>query len=161
MNPVQLHLALNHFPIIGLFISLVILFAAFLLNTPLLRKVAYLILLGIGMLVPVIEWSGEESEELLEAAYEVSHKAIHTHEESGERAALLFYLLAMIAAVGFGAEYYLPSARRAIAVAVLLVGLASLGVSMYAAHSGGLIRHPELNHSAKTTYHRIEPGLLT
>lgn len=161
MNPIQLHLALNHFPVVGLFVALILLIAALLLKTAILRKAAYLIIIGIGILIPIIEWSGEESEEILEDHYEVSHDAIHTHEEAGERASLLFYLVAMTAVVGFGSEFYMFSIRTVIAGVVLVVGLITLGFSLNAAHSGGLIRHPELQAATISILSAYKPIHLT
>lgn len=147
MNPVQVHLALNHFPVIGALIALGVLAAGFLLNQAPYRKLAFILFILIGIISPIVESSGEEAEEIVEEISGVSHELIHQHEDQAEMAGLAMYLLAALAVFGFWAELKDHKYRKTIGFITLGAGLVVFLLMARTAHSGGLIRHPELNSS--------------
>jgi uncharacterized membrane protein len=147
MNAAQAHLAINHFPVIGTLLAVGILLAGILLNQVAYRKLAYVLLLIFGLMSPIVESSGENAEELVEEISGVSHSQIHEHEDQAELAVLGMYVLAALSVFGFWAEWKELRQRKALSFISLGAGLIVFLLMARTAHSGGLIRHPEINSS--------------
>ena len=65
------------------------------------------------------------------------------HKERAEHLIWLFYALAILSAIGLIVPAKWPKSSLPIAIAVLLLGLISLGTGGYIAYAGGRIRHRE------------------
>jgi hypothetical protein len=164
MNAIQVHLAVNHVPVIGVPI------AAFLLAWAWWRRArdtetAASVLLALCAVAGFVALrSGEAAEDLAEGLAGVAPGMIHHHEEAAE---LAFYALAALgAAAAVNAARLLqnrpPPAWR---LPALLAGaLLVTALLARAAHEGGLIRHPELDStalpaaSAAFTLHPLGPA---
>jgi hypothetical protein len=152
-NGAQLHLILNHLPIVGfvLFVP-VILLACFTRRSD-YKRMALLAATFLGLLVLPAFWSGEPAEDIMEQQAGVSETLIEQHEESAELA-----LVAALATSGFAALSWLVTRKKKVwlaratsgtAVAVILTS----GLMAWVGHEGGKIRHPEISNGA--------PGLST
>jgi uncharacterized membrane protein len=144
IDSAQIHLALNHFPVAGMF------FTAFLLAIGLIFKKRELILSG--MLIAVISalaiipmsLSGDGVEEIVEHKPGVTHELIHEHEEMGEKALIIFMVTGVLAISWFALRKSRPNWERKIEVVTFLLSIISALVIAQAAHLGGMIRHDEL-----------------
>jgi len=142
MNPAQVHLALNHFPIIGLFIVLLFLaYGVFSKNTSTLRISLWLLVFIALITIPVF-YSGEPAEEIIEETTNVSHKIIHEHEEAGELAFLVMEGLGILAIVGL---FMLSRDKLSPGLQYLILGAGIITLLLMArvGKLGGEIMHPE------------------
>ncbi len=155
MNGAQLHLALNHLPVMGTLIAAAVLATALVLKHDAVRRTALVMLVGCGLAAGAAFLTGEPAEEVVEELPGIQKSLIHDHEEAAEAALIASGILAVLS---LGA--LLVERKRAVpnGVAVLLlVGTVGVAGGMgWAAHLGGFIRHPELGAGAATT-----PGAAT
>ena len=144
MDPVRIHLVLNHLPVIGSGLALLaLLFGIIRANLTVIRTALALAVVALAA-VPVVSWSGEEAEEVVEdAAWLDADGAewLDEHEERGEVAinTLLSALAVCVLALAIGAwrESWLRAAAIVAAVSLAI----GLGNGLWAAASGGKIRH--------------------
>ena len=83
MNGAEIHLLLNHIPVVGLFFVVALLaYALIRKNVPLVNICVVITLLLAVVTIPVNN-SGEEAEEIVEEMG-LDHDLIHEHEEAAE-----------------------------------------------------------------------------
>jgi len=150
MNAPQIHLMMNHVPVIG------VLFVVFALGVGLISRSGAILRFALTALIVVALaaipafLSGEPTEEAVEDLAGVSSKSIEPHEEAAKVAFIGLEVLGLVALVGL-----LRSRGRAVAqrfAGLVLVGsLALSGGLAWTAHLGGRIRHPELGGGTTVT----------
>ncbi len=151
MNPAQLHLALNHFPLFATLIGVGILGIGILKGNGALKKAGlWLFLIAAVSTVPVFK-SGEPAEELVEHRTGVTKETIHAHEEAADFALIAVGLLGLASLVTL---FLLKKGRTPQVVVLpglLLLGIFVVVVMARTAHLGGLIRHDEIGSNATPT----------
>lgn len=147
MSTVHLHLLLNHVPVIGTIIALLLLAYAALRKDETLVRVCLGMFAALALAALATFLTGEPAEEAVEALAGVSESVIERHEE----AALLSTIalgtlgaLSLIALLAFRRRH-LP---RLAAVAFLAAGLIPAGAMAWTANLGGQIRHSEIRPGA-------------
>ena len=144
MNPAQVHLALNHFPIIGLLFTLIFLAYGIVKRNDVIVKFSLYLTIFIALVTLPVFFSGEPAEEIIEETTSVSHDIIHEHEEAGEFAFIfmeVFGVLAIVSLVLMSKEKFTDRLRYAF----LLIGIATFILMARVGSLGGKIMHPELN----------------
>ena len=147
MDPLRLHLVLNHLPIIGSAMALGVLLVGLIRsNLTVIRTALALAVVSLAA-VPVVNWSGEKAEKIVEKSDWLDADGaewLDEHEERGEAAVatLLSALAVCVLALALGAfrESWL---KWAAIVAALSLAI-GLGNGLWAAASGGKIRHTEI-----------------
>lgn len=143
--PVQIHLAINHVPVLGIIFSLFLFAYGLLRNQKEIKLVALLAYLLCSLFIFPTYLSGEKAEDLVEKLPGVSEKTIEKHEDLAKPALALAIVGIALAGVVLFSIYsdfktltWLP---YVLLVFILIQNLYFLNL----AHSGGLIRHSELN----------------
>ena len=147
MDPIRIHLVLNHLPIIGSALALGVLLVGIIRSNLTVIRTALAVAVVSLAAVPVVNWSGEEAEERVEdAAWLDADGAewLDEHEERGEAAVatLLSALVVSVLALVLGA--YRESWLKWAAIVAALSLAIGLGNGLWAAASGGKIRHTEI-----------------
>lgn len=154
---VHIHLLLNHIPVIGLFLGLVILLVGWMRKNPTIERTGFLLIAFTGLLVIPTYLSGEGAEELLEHFSGIDKEWIETHEEAAEGS----LWVTLVASALSGAAFFLSvKAHRlfgSIRWGVLLVGLVALVSLARTANHGGNIRHPEIRPDNAEQNYEEEP----
>jgi uncharacterized membrane protein len=144
MNEAQVHLMLNHVPVIGSFVLAFIFIHLHIRNNEKSKKgvfLSYILVLAV-MIVVVI--TGDPSEEILKNYPGISSSLIELHENFGYASLYLIIVLSLLSIYGL----YLIRKLKALPVwfntgfitaASVLIVLVAL-----TAHYGGQIRHPEI-----------------
>lgn len=150
LNGAQLHLLINHLPVIGLPIAMAAILYGLFRKSDAVLGFAMLLIVVAALGAGVAKWTGEEAEDIVEDSglVVVSHDLIHDHEEAAEwafYAAAVLGLMALAALVLGRKNKPMP---RPLVLAVLVVGLGVSGYMGYTAHLGGLINHPEIQDGA-------------
>lgn len=153
MNAAQIHLGLNHLPVVGILFGTMILLVAMVLKNRTVRATGLALLLFASLTSVPVFLSGEPAEELVEERPGVSESDIHEHEEAGEFA-LVIALLTGVAAAGALATTLRPELaggrfEKPLTIATLILALAANASLLRTAHLGGLIRHEELKDQGK------------
>jgi uncharacterized membrane protein len=146
MNAPQLHLLLNHFPVLIPVIGIFLLLIGILFKLDWLKETAaWFFVLAALFAIPVF-LSGEPAEELIEKLPGVSKSLIHEHEEMAEAALIVIEVLGLASlVVAAGVRLKKTFASRSWAWAVLLVlSFVTAGLMGWTAHLGGVIRHEEI-----------------
>lgn len=156
MNGAQLHLALIHFPVAGVFFALLLLAHAFWKKNGDVLNVAlgFLVLTGLAGLAAY--WTGEGAEEVVDKAASVAGGWIHTHEEAAEAALIALEIAAGLALGGLLFFRRSGGPRPAYVGAVFAATLLAAALLGRAAHHGGQIRHTEIRPPAAGTTASVE-----
>jgi uncharacterized membrane protein len=144
MNPIQLHMLVNHAPLFAAFFGVVLGVAGYFSKNRGLMVAAMLTLILGALIAMVANGSGEEAEELVEHLPGVSHKLIHEHEEAAEfalYASIAVGVLALLSLVGLARKI---AKARAYVLITSLAAIASFVSMAKTAHEGGKIMHHEL-----------------
>lgn len=141
MNAAQLHLALNHVPVILSITGFIMLMLAMAKSNDMLVKTSFTILVLAGLFCLPVYFSGEGAEEIVENLPGVSEQIIETHEENAKMAFIACLITAGISLVGL---MMYAKAGKTIRNLAFVASLASASILGWAAHQGGKIRHTEL-----------------
>lgn len=147
MNGAQLHLALNHIPVILSMVCVAILLWGWLSQSYEIKKVGLALVIASAVFAGAAFLTGEPAEEVLEKLPGFSEGLVHEHEEAGEFA-LVISIIAGVAAIG---TLYLSKKKmqffsQGLIVTMVIVLLSSVAF-LRTAHLGGLIRHEEIRES--------------
>lgn len=139
-----LHLVLNHVPVIGTFLGLLLLLVAFVRNSEELKKVTLALLVFIALVTIPVYLTGEPAEEMIENIPGTSEAIIERHED-----AALFSMIAVevagITALA-GLLIFLRKKRLGNLLAIVTLALSMIGGGLmtWTANLGGQIRHTEI-----------------
>jgi len=140
-DPQQLHLLVNHLPVIGAIWTLLVLAIALVWPAPRLVRTGLLLVVLVGLGAGAAFLTGEPAEEKIEHLPGVVEPAIHEHEEMAERA-LYLSIAAGVLALAILIRARRPGRGAALAPFLVLACAALLlGIT---AHEGGKIHRPEL-----------------
>lgn len=153
MNGAYMHLLFNHAPIIGSICGLAVFLASYLFSEPKFRKAALLVFVGSALVALPAYFSGEEAEHVVKPLSGISRKVIHEHEEWGEKFIILTSVLGIAALLTLIADMKQLAWGRIAYTVTLLVAVVTVAVAIPTGHSGGAVRHPEIQNGAA-----VQPG---
>lgn len=145
MDPVHVHLFLNHFPVICSILSVPLFLYAYWRKSDELKQLALLVLvLAAAVTIPVY-LSGEPAEEVVEKLAGVSHDLIEQHEDAAYFAMISMMITGVISLIGLIAMFLKKAAAAKFLVLVaLLSAIGSAGLMLRTSNLGGQIRHSEI-----------------
>jgi putative copper export protein len=144
MNGAQLHLMLNHLPVMGTLFSLLLLAWSLIRRSAEIQKLALAIALLAGLSSVPAYLTGEPAEEVIEHMAGVDEAYIEEHESMGKFALWCGVALGVAAGAALAAGVKNPRWLSAGTAVTLLASVLVFGVMGYTAHLGGQIRHPEI-----------------
>ena len=144
MDAIQLHLSLNHYPVIALIISIVMLFVGIVGGNKTLVKSALLITVTVGLVGIAVYLSGEEAEHIVEGQAGYSEHFLEEHEELGELAYMAGLILAVFSLALFLIEQFTDRSITLANWLMLVCSLFVLGLFIITALHGGKIKHDEI-----------------
>jgi hypothetical protein len=140
----HLHVLLNHLPLVGLMVAVVVLAAALVLrNRPAGVLGLVLVSLTAGTAWPVIESGQSSYVRVRELADEEGKAYLRHHMVLAERWDKLYYATAAVAVLGLLAAWKWSRGFQALAVLAAVLATASLLAGAVIAEAGGKVRHPE------------------
>lgn len=143
MNGAQLHLALNHLPVVTLLLAAGVLAAGLALRNASVRRTALALLVVAGLSAGPAFLTGEPAEDVVENLADVSHARIHAHEEFAE-ASLVATVVVALLAVGVLVVERRRTPPAWTHGALLVAAMGAMGMMAWTAHLGGQIRHAEI-----------------
>jgi hypothetical protein len=144
MNPAHAHLVLNHIPVVGTIIGLIVLAYGMLRRSHEVRMAACFVLVLVALLAIPTFLTGEPAEELVEELPGVSHDVIHEHEEAAELAIWVIEIMGVAALVALLWNWKRGAVPAWLITVVLVTALAAVGTMGWTANLGAKIRHPEI-----------------
>ena len=145
MNGAHIHLMVNHLPIVGSALALLVLLLAAWRREKGYGEAGALLLFvsGLGGLAALL--SGESAEKIVEQLAGTSAGALESHEERGQVAA---WISMAAAALSLPFLYKIRStdvAPRRWILGACVLAFAAFSASAFAGLAGGQIRHPEIS----------------
>lgn len=144
MNPVWLHLLVNHIPIIATSLAVLVVAVGFIVKNNTIKQVGLVLYVVTGLTVYAANFTGEPAEDKIEHIDGISKKQIHAHEEAAE---LMVTLTSIALALALLHLFNRPSntaVQRWVLIAFLVVGVGASVQGVITGHEGGLIRRPDL-----------------
>jgi hypothetical protein len=149
MNTGHLHLIVNHLPIVGVLIGILVLLAALWLGKSEVKLTALGILIGSAAASALAFYTGESAEDLVENIPGISETLIHTHEEYAETFLIVTLILGVVAALAFLAELKNWGIKSYLVLITLVLAISAGVLATYVGSSGGEIRHSEIRTTPK------------
>ena len=146
MSSIHLHLLLNHVPVIGSVLGVLLLAAALARRSDELGKAALGLFTLLAAASVVVFFTGEPAEELVEKLPGFSEAVTERHEDVALIAVVAMGLTGLFCLVTLAVFRRRPLARWVTPIA-LVASLGTVGIMGYTANLGGQIRHTELRAS--------------
>lgn len=144
MNDAHLHLLFNHLPIVGTYMSLLILLAGYILKNSSVKNTG-LALLVVAALVAIPAFlTGEPAEEVLEAAGQANDHFIEEHEETAEWAIWVCGITGVLALIAFYTSIRNMRIGKTLTIVATIIALFSSFAWFKVGNTGGEIRHSEI-----------------
>jgi uncharacterized membrane protein len=143
MNAAQIHLALNHAPLLLSIIGGGILILGMINKNESFKNLSLYLLVAAAVLTAPVYLTGEGTEELVEHFPGVNESTIEKHEEMAKIALIIIIITGAIAFLGIMIKKNTGLAKL-VFTGTLLLSLASFVAMAQTAHLGGLIRHSEI-----------------
>ena len=150
MDLVHVHLLLNHFPVIGLVLGLLLFIFAFVQRSNELKKVSLGIFVLLAILSIPVYFSGEPAEKSVENFPGVSESIIEQHEDAALVALSGLIILGIVSLI---AILLFKHTRVSVWLAALSLVMAFITTLLmaYTANLGGQIRHTEIRSGTAAT----------
>jgi hypothetical protein len=143
-QPEYIHVLLNPLPVYGLLIGLIGLVIALILKSRRAQITTLtLVLISSASAWPVYEFGQQGYDRVLSMADDAGQAWLDEHRERGEDLIWIFYVLAALSAIAIAAPIKWPKSSMPLALAVLFLGVVTLGSGAYIAYAGGRVRHRE------------------
>lgn len=144
MNAAHQHLIINHFPIVGLILGVIVLLIGILLKSSVIRRTGLFLFVIAGITAIISFSTGEGAEEVVESLPSADHDLIHEHEEQAETLMPFMWGIMLLSLAALFLEWKQKSMAMIASITVLLVGLIASYFAWETGDSGGEIAHPEV-----------------
>lgn len=143
-NWIQIHLALNHIPIIGGIFSVPLLFLGLISKNEGIKQLSLFFSFMCAAAAVPAYYSGEWSEALAGAISAIEDNNLVSHHESAKTSTLFALFLALGSGLSFMLYSRFKKHSNIILIANILLASIVATHMAYTGHLGGLLRHPEL-----------------
>ncbi len=144
MNGAQLHLVVNHLPIIFPIVGLIVMITGLISKSKAVKRTAFMIFIFGSLASIVAMTTGEGAEEIVEKINGVTENYIENHEETAETFAILSYVLGGISLLGLWASFKQKTFSNIFAIGTLTFAFVVLFFGKQTGTTGGEIRHTEI-----------------
>jgi uncharacterized membrane protein len=143
MSILHLHLLLNHIPVIGALVAVILFGTAFFLREAVSTKFALAFTAGLAIVAVAVYFTGGAAEEAVENLAGVTGRSIERHEEAAELATVAIGILGGLSLI---ALFLFRGKRmpRWVALSGLVSTVIVSALMGWTANLGGQIRHTEL-----------------
>lgn len=144
MNAPHWHLAINHIPVVGVFLVLLLLGYALVRGRGELYGVSLGALVFLALVTVPVFYTGRSADDAMMDIGDVDEKLVDLHEAAAKIAFIGIGVLGTIALVVAWMGRKLPHISRGTAALIFLLTFAETVLMGRAANLGGNIRHPEI-----------------
>ena len=159
MSAAEVHLTLNHLPVLLSTVGAGLLGAGLYLRSSDLKNAGFFFMILGGLVAIPVYLSGQPAEVLLKNYPGVSRAAIHEHENAAWYSFIALEISAAGALVAFILLFRKKAVSKLVCVVLLLLVAVACGALVRTAHLGGLIRHEEIQTPAESE--RFDAGSST
>lgn len=148
MNQAHFHLAINHLPIMGTAIGLIVLLSGYVLKNQVVKRTA----LGIFILscfgILSAHFTGEGAEDVVENIPGITKKLIHHHEDYASIFGWCLLGVAILSLLTIYLDLKNKSTSKILYLLIIASAILTLVFAQQTATSGGEIRHTEIRDNA-------------
>ena len=144
MNGAHLHLLLNHLPIVGTYLAVVVLIGGFVLKNSTVKNTGLALLIVAALVAIPAFLTGEPAEDILEAAGQANKNFIETHEETAEWGIWVCEIAGVIALVALFTSIRQMKISRTLTILAMVSAVFASAAWIKVGNSGGDIRHTEI-----------------
>ncbi|MBI5179099.1 MAG: hypothetical protein HZA04_07550 [Nitrospinae bacterium] len=140
----HLHLALNHFPVVGLFFAVALLAYGMKKGSDDLQSASLWTFVIVAVLGAITYFTGEPAEEMVEHMPGVTEAMIEKHEFAGT---IVLILMGLVGALSIGGLLYRKknnALHAGLSKGILALALIAVLFTLRTANLGGQIRHTEI-----------------
>jgi hypothetical protein len=148
MNAAHVHLMLNHFPVIGTILAMLLLLGGLIAKSDILRNAALAAFALVALITLPVYFTGESAEQLVESMPGVTKNVIERHADAAMIALIAIETLGVLAAAALVLFQQAPRAAQRLVVVSLAVSVFAGGWLAWTANLGGQIRHTEIRSAA-------------
>ena len=141
----HLHLLLNHVPVIGTLLGLMLLLVAFGRKSEELKKVTLGLFVLIALVAVPVYLTGEPAEEMVEDIPGISKAVIDRHEDAALFSLIAVEVAGIIALAGLLLFRIKKGLGNLLAIVTLAFSMVTGGLLAWTSNLGGQIRHTEIN----------------
>lgn len=143
LSSAQVHLLLNHVPVLGTIFGLALLLFALLWRKEETLKVTLGVFVVIGVAAVIVQLTGEAAEEMVEGLASFSDAAQERHEDVAAWATIATGALGVAALAGI-VTFHRRSPPAWFRAFILVLAVAASSLMAWTAHLGGQVMHAEL-----------------
>jgi len=144
LNAAHIHLLLNHLPIIGTLVGLLLLAAALLRKSDELNRVSFAAFIVTALITIPVYLTGEPTANIVEKLPDVTEVMVDAHQESALISFIAVGILGIIAVWGLWRYRMADIIPQRFAVILLAVSVVVNGLMTWTGFLGGQIRHTEV-----------------
>jgi uncharacterized membrane protein len=144
MDWVQVHLALNHVPVVGIPLLVMVLIVGWWRKSHELISLALWSLLFMAAAAIAIKFTGDFAAEQSGLRLTTAQKFVTRHEEAGDQVTTAVFVLGLLVALVLWLGRRGRPLSRWTLILVVSMGLVTCLLYARSAHTGGQISHPEL-----------------
>ena len=144
MDWIQLHLALNHVPVIGFPILVLLLVVGWWRKSNDIIRVALWAMALLAVAAIAIKFTGDFALEQSPEQFTAVQDFVSRHEQAGDQVTTAVFFLGIAATLALFLARRGKSIRAWTLALVLFLGIVTVLLYVRSAHSGGQISHPEL-----------------
>ncbi|GBD39816.1 MAG: hypothetical protein KatS3mg078_2024 [Deltaproteobacteria bacterium] len=144
MNWAHIHLMLNHIPVVGTGLVILLLIVALARKSKELTNVTLIFTILISLATIPVYLTGEPAEEVIEDMPGIREELIEEHEEQAEIAFIFIEVTGFLALIALVTNIYSQKIAQRMALLTLLALIVSGGLMAWTANLGGKIQHEEI-----------------
>jgi uncharacterized membrane protein len=148
MNPAHVHLLLNHLPLIGSGIGILLLALGAVRKSGELKKTSLWIFVIAALVAIPVFLTGEPAEHIVEHLPGVAEPIIEQHEQAALFSLIAMEALGVISLAGLFVSRRSTDVSKLFAAIALGVSIIAAGLMGWTANLGGQIRHSEIRSGA-------------
>lgn len=145
MDQTHIHLLINHLPVIGSILGVVVLAQALWTRSAQTSAAAFNLFIISAVGAGIAYYTGEAAEETVENIQGITENVIDAHEDVAIYALVSIIALGVLSMLGHLSQIKNTKMYRSLAWLILFIGLISFGLMARTGYTGGQIRHTELN----------------
>lgn len=149
MNWAYLHLAINHFPIVGVIIGTLILIPGFAFKNEGIRISGLSTILFSAILAVVAYLTGDPAEKVVEGLPGIAESLINKHEDLATISMYLVIPAGLMAAMTLYSIWKKERSVNLLLALTLTLSIISSVTLVYTGRTGGLIRHSEFRNDTQ------------
>ncbi|HQV54712.1 MAG: hypothetical protein IPN82_00575 [Chitinophagaceae bacterium] len=160
MNSAQIHLALNHMPLLLSLLGGILLIIGMIKKNASFKSLSLYLLVAAALFTAPVYLTGEGTEEMVEHLTGVNESAIEKHEDMAKITMVIIAITGAISLIGLFLQKNIRFSKLILGI-TLVLSFASFGTMAQTAHLGGLIRHSELQNGSVSENDKNNEGNKT